>query len=46
MVAEAAEIARADVGAEEFLAVVGLVVLEHKVGMEDLGATLSIMKAP
>lgn len=44
MVAEAAEIARADVGSEEFLAVVCLVVLEHEVGMEDAGATLLVMK--
>ena len=44
MVAEAAEIARADVGAEEFLSVIGLVVLQHEVGMEDSGTTLLIMK--
>ena len=45
MVAEAAEIARADVGAEKLLAVVGLVVLQHEVGMKNACATLLVMKA-
>ena len=45
VVAEAAEVARSDVGAEEFLAVIGLVVLQHEVGMEDTGASFLIMKA-
>ena len=44
MVAEAAEIAGTDISTEEFLAVVGLVVLQHEIGMEDAGATLLIMK--
>ena len=45
MVAETAEVARADVGAEEFLSVIGVVVLQHEVGMEDAGATLLVIKA-
>ena len=45
MVAETAEVARADVGAEEFLSVIGVVVLQHEVGMEDSCATLLVIKA-
>ena len=45
MVAKPAEVTRADVGAEEFLAVIGLVVLQHEVGMEDAGTTFLIMKS-
>ena len=44
MVAETAEIARTNVSAEEFLAMVGFVVLQHKISMEDAGATFFIMK--
>lgn len=45
MVAETAEIARTDVSAIEFLTMVGFIVLQHEVGMEDAGATFLVMKA-
>ena len=43
VVAKAAEIARTNVSTIEFLAMIGLVVLQHKVGMEDAGATFFII---
>ena len=45
MVAETAEIARTDVGADEFLSVINRVVLKHEIHPEDSGAILLIMKA-
>ena len=45
MIAETAEIAWANISTEEFLAVVGLVVLQHEVGMEDTGTTFLVMKS-
>ena len=45
MVAETAKIARADVGADEFLSVISWVVLKHEIRPEDSGAIFLIMKA-
>ena len=45
MVAEAAEVSWSDVSTEELLAMIGLVVFQHEVGMKDAGATFFIMKA-
>ena len=45
MVAETAEIARADVGADEFLSVISRVVLEHEIRPKDSCAIFLIMKA-
>ena len=44
MITEAAEIAGTDVSTKELLSMIGLVVLEHEVGMEDAGTTFLIMK--
>ena len=44
MVAEAAEVSWPDIGTEEFLAMVGFIVLQHEVSMEDTGTTFFIMK--
>ena len=43
MVAEAAEIAWANVSAEQFLTMVGLIVLQHEIIMKDTCTTLLIM---
>ena len=45
MVAEAAEVSWSDVSTEELLAMIGLVVLKHEIGMKDAGTTFFIMKA-
>ena len=45
MVAKAAEIAWADIGAKKLLSMIGLVILQHEIGMKDAGATLLVMKA-
>ena len=46
MITEAAEIAGTDIGAEQLLSMIGLVVLQHEVGMKDAGTTFLIMKRP
>ena len=45
MIAETAEIAGTDVSSIEFLAMIGLIVLQHEVGMEYTGTTFFIMKS-
>ena len=45
MIAETTEILWSNVGAEEFLAMVGLIVLQHEIGMENARATFLIMKS-
>ena len=45
MVAKATKIFWTDVSTIEFLAMVGFIVLQHEVGMEDAGATFLVMKA-
>ena len=44
VVAEAAEIARTDVSAKQLLSMIGLVILQHEIGMKDTGTTFLIMK--
>ena len=44
VVAETAEIARTDVSSEQLLAMIGLVILQHEIGMKDASTPLLIVK--
>ena len=44
MVTKSADVARAKIGAEKFLAMIGLVVLKQEIGMKNSRATFLIMK--
>ena len=45
MVTKTAEIAWPDIGAEEFFAVVDLIILQHEICMENSRTTFLIMKS-
>ena len=45
MVTKAAKVARPDIGTEKLFAVIGFIVLQHKVSVEDAGTTILVMKS-